>query len=75
MDNKVEHVNFKDEVSHRVMLRKLADDDRLKGCVIVCMWDDNNMTTGWSKMKPSMAALGVLTLQNSILKSVELTDG
>lgn len=75
MDNNVKHVDFKDEVNCKVMLRKLADDDKLKGCVMVCIWDDNSkMTTAWSSMPLATAALGTLVLQRSIIGRTEI-DG
>jgi len=68
MGNKVEHVNFKDEINHKVMLRRLADDDELEGCLVVCTWKGGEVSTGWSNMKPSTAAIGCLNLQESILR-------
>lgn len=75
MGNTVEHINFKkNEVNHKVMLRKLIDDDNLKGCIVICMWPDDQMSVGWSDMDPSKAALGVLELQQAILKSAGMDN-
>lgn len=65
---KIEHINFKDEVNHKVMLRKLIDDDNLQGCIVVCMWVDDQTSVGWSDMPLGNVALGALKLQESILK-------
>lgn len=64
----VEHVNFNDSLNHKVMLRELADNDRLKGIVVACVWDDGTITTGWSEMSTGQLALGALKLQQEALE-------
>lgn len=75
MDNNVKHINFKDELNHKVMLRKLIDDDNLQGCIVICMWPDDQMTAGWSDIDFGKVALGLLKLQQTIIKAGGINNG
>jgi len=68
MSSNVKHVNFSDKLDPRIMLRQLAEDNRLKGCVTICLWDDDTVTSGWSNMSNGIVALGALHLQREILQ-------
>lgn len=71
---KVSHVNFNDKVNHRVMLRRLADDPELKGAVVVCLWDDDSLTTGCSSMPIGSAAYAALKIQQDLVDIMEDSD-
>jgi len=68
MASNVKHVNFADKLDPKVHLRNLAEYDDLKGCVTICLWDDDTITCGWSNMKVSDVALASLKLQVDVMK-------
>lgn len=70
----IEHVNFDGGINHKVLLRQLADSDDLKGCVVICLWEDGTMTNGWSKMNTGQVALASLALQRNILIKGEVRN-
>ncbi|MCZ6898341.1 MAG: hypothetical protein O7D95_06530 [Betaproteobacteria bacterium] len=74
MASNVKHVNFGDKLDPRIMLRQLAEDDDLKGCVTICMWGDDTITCGWSNMTVSSVALASLKLQVDIMKEASTND-
>jgi len=71
----VEHVQFTNHVNHKVLLRQLADDDRLEGITLVCKWKGmETPTVGWSSLPLGDVALGAMKLQDFILEEMHYAD-
>lgn len=72
--SKVEHVQFGKCINHKVMLRQLADCEDLKGVAIICVWNDNVITSGNSGIRCSDMALGALMLQDKAMREASIDD-
>jgi len=71
MANNVKHVDFNGKLNHKVMLRELADDDRLKSITVICEWNNKTITVGWSNMCLGSVAIGALKIQQELLSEYE----
>lgn len=67
MPSNVKHVQFTDNLDPRVMLRQIADDDKLKGAIVVSLGDDGEMYISISNLSNGDVAWAILQVQQLIL--------
>mgnify|MGYP003120248569 CR=1 FL=1 len=72
--SKITRVSFGGKVHAGNMLHELADNPELDGVVVFCKWKNGDLTSGWSDMKCSEAALILLLAQQEIIEDSLFDD-
>lgn len=68
MTKKVTNIDFDGKRSPAVMLRQLADEPELKGIAVICFWDDDAITTGWSNMASGDVLMGAHQIISDVME-------
>ena len=69
---KVIHQQFGKEMSNKVMLRQLAEDDELEAIVVLCRWKDKTISFGNNGLSSGEMALAALMLQEKAMDDSEI---